>query len=470
MYSPIMDEDSDDIKKDKLAAVDALIKSRAKDAGSVVVIGHSSVGRQVKRFYRDYVCGFCNTNNTTCCGGNAAQEKETIPDDKYRDTHLNNNVKGIGRRKGSGRGGPGLHRKRNKVLRGITCPFRFRLRVDEGGFYITVFRGAGISLHQGHPRFDPKFVTNQSSSLTQEEKKDAQHVVRSTINKAAGREFIKAKFGKFLPSSQIAYLSAIRADYKLDEHSSLIEMFEESENVRYNLLWSIKKGDDIEVLSSTKIAGEVTQESPLLQGDEEKQLLPVATNAVEQRKSRGIGDEEQVFHCIAWTHEDLLRYFLLCPEVVTFDVTSHTNASGYHHLSFSCRTSIDKQVLFCRIWIPDQRRVSFRYVFQEALPRILPTHVLTRVKFLMCDGDPQQNIEIRLALQHLFPCAIVALCVYHLVNMGWNRHVCTANFKSQKRRKMPGCRLRNAFMHGCTLFHVQDTVSLRKSMKSASIY
>eukprot|EP00986_Skeletonema_menzelii_P014401 scaffold9529_cov80-Skeletonema_menzelii.AAC.1 len=202
----------------------------------------------------------------------------------------------------------------NKVLRRITCrPFRFRLRVDEGGFYITVFRGAGISLHQGHPRFDPKFVPNQSSSLTQEEKKDAQHVVRSTINKAAGREFIKAKFGKFLPSSQIAYLSAIRADHKLDEHSSLIEMFEESEN----------------------IAGEVTQESPLLQGDEEKQLLPVATNAVEQRKSRGIGDEEQVFHCIAWTHEDLLRYFLLCPEVVTFDVTSHTNASGYHHLSLA---------------------------------------------------------------------------------------------------------------------------------------
>mmetsp|Transcript_867 Transcript_867/g.1392 ORF Transcript_867/g.1392 Transcript_867/m.1392 type:complete len:239 (+) Transcript_867:1511-2227(+) len=87
MYSPIMDEDSDDNKKDKLAAVDALIKSRAKDAGSVVVIGHSSVGRQVKRFYsyRDYVCGFCNTNNT-CCGGNAAQEKETIPDDKNKGT------------------------------------------------------------------------------------------------------------------------------------------------------------------------------------------------------------------------------------------------------------------------------------------------------------------------------------------------------------------------------------------------
>lgn len=255
-------------------------------------------------------------------------------------------------------------------------------------------------------------------------------------------------------------------------------MFEKSDKIRYNLLWTAKKdstNDDVQVLSTTKVLGKVTQESALLQDNEKNQLfavsenndstnddvqatsttkvsakvthessllqdegkkalLPVAENAIKQRKSRGIKDEEQVFHCIAWTHEDMLRYFLLCPEVVTFDVTSHTNCSGFHHLSFSCRTSIDKQVLFCRIWIPDQRRVSFRYVFREALPKILPNYVLFRVRFLMCDGDPQQNIEIRLALQYLFPNAIVALCAYHLINMGWNRHVCNANFNSKSKR------------------------------------
>jgi hypothetical protein len=63
------------------------------------------------------------------------------------------------------------------------------------------------------------------------------------------------------------------------------------------------------VITSTKILGEVTTNKAALVS-----LCPVAESLIEQQKARGL-DDEQVFHCIAWK-------VLLCPEVVTFDVTS----------------------------------------------------------------------------------------------------------------------------------------------------
>ena len=441
LYPPISDEDLKMMKKDrkkeneKLAAVDSLIKSAAKKSGSIVVIGDSSL-KQVGGFYRDYVCGYCNANSSRRNVPPAAAEDgigevaSSIPDNKYRESHLVNNANGSARRN-AGRGAKGHARRRNKVLRGKPCQFRFRLKVDEYGFYISTYNGGGSTLHEGHPKFDPNFVPTQLSALTQEERSDAQHALNAIPNTAAAQRFVREKFNTHLSRAQLTYLNSLASEDNGDEFSSLAEMFDESEKIVYHMLESVNK----EVLCSTKISGEVTQ-TQLADSAFRNELLPVAENALHQRCSRGIDHKKHVFHSIAWTHQDMLRYFLLCPEVVTFDVTSHTNRSGYHHLSFSCRTSIDKQVLFCRVWIPDQRRVSFRYVFMEALIKILPSHVRSRVRFLMCDGDPQQNIEIRLALKNLFPNATVGECAYHIVNMGWNRHVCNASFVSKKKRKI----------------------------------
>lgn len=495
-YPPVTVDDSSDTIAEKLKAVESFIKTKAKDAGSPVSVGKSRVTfkksgeKKLGDLFKEYVCAHSNSNSMRG-GGHGEEEiciEVAVPDDKYRETNLVNNVKGQAVRKGSGRGAKGLHRRRNKALRGKKpCPFKFRVKVDEYGFYITLFRNCGCSVHEAHPKFDPNFIPTHLSSLTQEEREDAQYVHQATLNNGCGREFMKAKFGKYIPANQISYLNSTSQKKGLSEFDQLLDQFENCPKTSYTVLLSAKNDStgEVEVLTTTKILGEVTQESALLldsernklfavpenkecgteddQGlsaidmddaqvpsntavfgevtiesanpldvEKNRQLLPVAENAVNQRKSRGIQDEEQVFHCIAWAHQDMLRYFLLNPEVVTFDVTSHTNCSGFHHLSFSCRTSIDKQVLFCRVWIPDQRRVSFRYVFRVALPKILPKHVLARVMFLMCDGDPQQNSELRNALPLLFPKAFIALCVYHLVNMGWNRRVCSAKFNSKR--------------------------------------
>jgi hypothetical protein len=440
---PITPNDDQDTRDKKLRAIDSLIKTMAQNAGSLVVISRSSTN-SFKKFHRLYLCEQCNDNNARKISSTEREHVEEFEakDDEqdmlnqdavYRQSHLVNNIKN-GRRQGSGRGGKGLKRRRNTVLRSSEkcCPFRFNLKVDSVAFFISLFNGCGSSYHVEHPRFDPEFVSMQLSSLTQEEVDDVMHVNNATVSSAACREFTSAKFDKYLPISQIRYLNSLQDEGICDEYEGVLAAFAESDQIRFNALYSTKENSKDVEITSTKILGEVTNEAALLEGDERECLRPVAESAIEQRKARGL-DEEQVFHCIAWTHEKVLRYFLLCPEVVTFDVTSHTNKNGFHLLTFSCRTSVDKQVVFCRVWLPDQRRVSFRYVFQEALPKILPKHVLSRVCFLICDGDAQQNLELRIAAKHLCPNATIGGCSFHMFHNGWNRHVCIVNWKNSRK-------------------------------------
>merc|ERR1711966_366526 len=123
---------------------------------------------------------------------------------------------------------------------------------------------------------------------------------------------------------------------------------------------------------------------------------------------------QYLFMAIAWTMTPCLRYFLLCPEVLWFDVTSHSNNKGFCLLTFSCRTSLDKQVVFLWIWISNEQRMSFCWVFQHALSSLLPLHACPRVRPIMKDGDLQQRNEVMLAMLALFPNAKEASCGYHI--------------------------------------------------------
>ena len=283
---PIKPNDSKDEKKMKLHAVDSLIKKVARESGCPVVIGKSENHGDLKKFRRTYLCEYCNCN--TFSGKKkssaAALAKSTERSDMYRDTHLvNDNMKG--RRKGSGKGGKGLIRRtHHALLVDQPCPFVFTKKVDEHGFYISLYGGGGNRFHVGHPRFDPRFVPSQLSSLTQEEKEDVKHALNATVSNGHAREFIIAKFGTFLSTAQINYLNSCASDDMADEYSSLIDQMEKGDKIRFIMLWTHKKkgSEEVEVLSTTKITGEVSQHTPLLEDDEKRcllQLLPMQEHA-----------------------------------------------------------------------------------------------------------------------------------------------------------------------------------------------
>ncbi len=105
---------------------------------------------------------------------------------------------------------------------------------------------------------------------------------------------------------------------------------------------------------------------------------------------------------------------MLFPEVVWCDVMFHSNNKGFCLLTYSCCSSVDKQVAFLWIWIPNQQHFCFWWNFQHAFPTLIPLNIPKWVKFIMKDGDAQQWKEVMKALKEVFPSAVEGACGWHL--------------------------------------------------------
>ena len=146
----------------------------------------------LKKFKRPYLCAQCNSNSAsqrnnkkkkTLRAKDAENQISVDSSSSYRETLLVNNVEN-GRRKGSGKGGGGLKRRVNTTLLEHECPFRFTLKANEHGFFISLWGSSGNPLHQGHPKIDPDVMHTQSSSLNRLEKDDLKYVKETSSSRA----------------------------------------------------------------------------------------------------------------------------------------------------------------------------------------------------------------------------------------------------------------------------------------------
>ena len=110
---------------------------------------------------------------------------------------------------------------------------------------------------------------------------------------------------------------------------------------------------------------------------------------------------------------------------------------GFSSPYFSSCLSIGKLIVWMWIFIPNQQRFSFRWVFKEALPKLVPKWLMECVLFFMKDGDPQQRNEILLAMKSVFVNASEGTCGFHVVHMGWRTNVSTGvNVLSPQKLRM----------------------------------
>jgi hypothetical protein len=135
-----------------------------------------------------------------------------------------------------------------------------------------------------------------------------------------------------------------------------------------------------------------------------------------------VHQQARIFIAVAWANKYDIRAFNLFPEGFHCDCTCNTNNTNNHLLAFSWRTSTGKQIVFLRIWIPNQKRFSFRWVFKFVLTSVFETRVLLRTRLIMVDGDPQQRGELRKAIVVFMPNAMDGGCGWHLVEQGWKAH------------------------------------------------
>jgi hypothetical protein len=101
------------------------------------------------------------------------------------------------------------------------------------------------------------------------------------------------------------------------------------------------------------------------------------------RRNVQLADNTKVFLAIGWVFKPELRYFKLFPEVIHVDGTSHSTRKKYELITFSVKTSLGQQVVFLRVWLPDQKRYSFRWVFQHVMLSLVPRECFQRTRLVM---------------------------------------------------------------------------------------
>ena len=173
-----------------------------------------------------------------------------------------------------------------------------------------------------------------------------------------------------------------------------------------------KSNENVTVATSKDDNGNITSTEVL----NIKELSYTDETAKDERVQRELKPDQILFMAIGFVFIPILQFVKLCPEVIWCDITSYSNNKGFHLLTFSCRnTAIGKQTVFMYLWLPNQKRSSFRWVFMYAVTVLLPKHVRERVKMIMKDGDPQQRNEILISiLLNVFPNAIEASCGWHI--------------------------------------------------------
>ena len=73
--------------------------------------------------------------------------------------------------------------------------------------------------------------------------------------------------------------------------------------------------------------------------------------------------------------------------------------------------------------MPNQQSWMFRWVFSVVFPRLIPKHVLSKVRIVITDGDPQEYSQVDNAIESVFPNAKRVQCGWHIVYKGFEKYI-----------------------------------------------
>jgi hypothetical protein len=321
--------------------------------------------------------------------------------------------------------------KRTRTTQAITtddiCPFRFTVKWDYLGFYITVEKiHFGCPNHKNHLQGDLSKLALPMQLIPEKEKEILRSMADACIGAAVGRNYLFSKLGKYITKANIAYFTSepsipLADGVNKSDTDSLLEFFEATEEISYHTLWDVPlTGGDTALISSLNV-DRSNGFAEINHTDDPDFLVPRASAQI-CRTNPKVPRDARIFIAVAWANKFDIRTFSLFPEVFHADCTCDSNNTNNHLLTFSCRTSTGKQVVFLRVWLPNQKRFAFRWVFKFVLTSLFDPMAFCRTRLVMVDGDPQQRSELSKAILDYMPNAMDGGCGWHIVEQGWKRH------------------------------------------------
>ena len=147
-----------------------------------------------------------------------------------------------------------------------------------------------------------------------------------------------------------------------------------------------------------------------------------------------VQSQDSIYLCIAWCTNAELRLFRKFPSLLYCDATGDTNKTRNHLVTFSGRTPDGQQFIFLKVWVHNQKRVTFKWIFQVVLKSFIPKETQKMVHLVLVDGDPQQMNELKIALANYLTNASFANCAFHLVTLGFKKLEYSIRVPAKERR------------------------------------
>ena len=325
------------------------------------------------------------------------------------------------------------------------CPFRFVVKWDDQGFYIPVGRCNGCPNHCNHISAGLNKRTIPLKLVPQEEKENLCDMFDASFGEAVGRNYVFSKLGRFITKSQIAYLNSPENPDLIDglrnsDVDNMIAFFEQAKDVSYHVLWDVpippaanSTTTTHAIISSLHNAG--VEEHQEINHSDDNDFQPAREMANMTRANPLVSPNARVMIACPFETRQATHNFKLFPEVIHADVTSDTNNTGNHMLTFSCNTSEGKQVIFLKVWLPNQKKSSFRWVFKFVLTSMIPPECFKRTTLVMVDGDQQQRDQLVSSMLEFMPNAIDGTCAWHLINQGLIKKSLSKGFIKDPRKQ-----------------------------------
>ena len=126
------------------------------------------------------------------------------------------------------------------------------------------------------------------------------------------------------------------------------------------------------------------------------------------------------------------------PEFFAADTTFGTNNEKKELFTMAFKDGTNKAFNGGRAYIPNAQRWVFELIFRECLPVFWGKEICSKIKLVLTDGCSEEYLSFvnNCGMSNSFPNAVHGLCYFHLVVLGWKKHVQPSIPKSGHEEKL----------------------------------
>ena len=316
--------------------------------------------------------------------------------------------------------------------------FFFYIDYDDYGFYVEP--GIGNRNHTHHSPLNQHSQEKSKSGIDNDDENFINDMADGQAKDAQIQNIVFNKTGKLIPRYTIRQITKYKKRTIVNE-SDFREMFHNQEKdelspTEYMMRYCRARNYNFQLLlNDPYFSSDPTSETYTMDKEEpitecildfnEKEMDKLKNNVNFGRIAMDLKHEQKYMMSFAWVNPKELYLLDAFPEVIMVDTTEKTNNEKRPLLTAGGKDSNGNMFIFLRVFMPNQQSWMFRWIFSVVFPRLIPRHILQKIRIVITDGDPQEFSQIDNAIQTVIQNAKRIRCGWHIVHQGFERHVDT---------------------------------------------